>query len=65
MADGVRGRMVGIRDGKYAHSRLPDPALGARHVDVDVMYNVERYRPHYIGLLGHPLLLGQSLAAED
>jgi 6-phosphofructokinase 1 len=65
MADDVRGRMVGIRDGKYAHSRLPDPALGARRVEVDVMYNVARYRPHYVGLLGHPLLLGQSLAAED
>ena len=36
IADGVRGRMVAIRDGKYAHSPLPDPALGARHVDVDV-----------------------------
>ncbi len=65
LADGARGRMVGIRDGKYSHSRLPDPALGARRVDLDVMYNVDRYRPHYAGLLGHPLLLGQSLAAAD
>ena len=65
IADGVRGRMVGIRDGKYAHSPLPDPSLGARRVDVATMYNVERYRPRYIGLLGHPLLLGQSLAAAD
>jgi 6-phosphofructokinase 1 len=63
IADGVRGRMVGIRDGKYAHSPLPDPSLGARRVDVATMYNIERYRPRYIGLLGHPLLLGQSLAA--
>jgi 6-phosphofructokinase 1 len=64
VADGVRGRMVGIRDGKYSHAPLPDPALGARHVDVDLMYNVERHRPRYAGLLGHPLLLGQSLAAQ-
>ncbi len=63
IADGVRGRMVGIRDGKYAHSPLPDPSLGARRVNVATMYNVERYRPRYVGLLGHPLLLGQSLAA--
>jgi 6-phosphofructokinase 1 len=62
IAEGERGRMVGIRDGKYSHSPLPDPALGARRVDVDMMYNVARYRPHYAGLLGHPLLLGQSLA---
>ena len=63
IADGVSGRMTAIRDGKYAHSPLPDPALGARHVDVDEMYNAERYRPRYTGLLGHPLLLGQSLGA--
>ena len=63
IADGVSGRMTAIRDGKYAHSPLPDPALGARHVDVDEMYNGERYRPRYTGLLGHPLLLGQSLGA--
>jgi 6-phosphofructokinase 1 len=30
ISDGARGRMVGIRDGKYAHTHLPDPALGAR-----------------------------------
>jgi 6-phosphofructokinase len=65
IAQGVRGRMTAIRDGKYAHSKLPDPALGPRHVDVDVMYNVERFRPVYTGLLGHPLLLGQSLTASD
>jgi ATP-dependent phosphofructokinase / diphosphate-dependent phosphofructokinase len=65
IADGVAGRMVAIRDGKYAHSPLPDPKLGSRHVDVEQMYNVERYRPRYAGLLGHPLLLGQSLAARD
>ena len=64
IADGQRGRMVGIRDGKYAHSPLPDPALGARHVDVDGMYNVERLRPRYFGLLGHPLLLGEPIPAE-
>jgi ATP-dependent phosphofructokinase / diphosphate-dependent phosphofructokinase len=65
IADGKSGRMTAIRDGKYSHSRLPDPALGARHVDVDVMYNADRYRPIYDGLLGHPLLLGQSLSATD
>jgi 6-phosphofructokinase 1 len=64
IADGVTSRMVAIRDGKYAHSPLPDPALPARTVDVELQYNVERYRPRYQGLLGHPLLLGQSLAAE-
>src|SRR3954454_3248632 len=65
IADGVHGRMMAIRDGKYAHSPLPDPKLGARSVDIDRMYNVERLRPRYSGLLGHPMLLGNSLGAED
>ena len=30
LAGGVTGRMVAIRDGKYGHAHLPDPALGAR-----------------------------------
>jgi 6-phosphofructokinase 1 len=61
IADDVSGRMTAIRDGKYTHSPLPDPALGARHVDIATMYNLERYRPRYNGLLGQPMLLGQSL----
>jgi 6-phosphofructokinase len=61
IADGVSGRMTAIRDGRYSHAPLPDPALGARTVDVDVMYNADRYRPRYTGLLGEPLLLGTPL----
>jgi 6-phosphofructokinase len=59
--DGVRGRMVAIRDGKYDHAPLPDPALGSRRVDVAEMYNEERYRPNYADRLGHPLLLERAL----
>jgi 6-phosphofructokinase 1 len=55
--DGATGRMVAIQDGKYAHTSLPDPALGPRKVDVPVMYNVERFRPRYDGKLGDPMLL--------
>lgn len=61
IADGVHGRMMAIVDGKYAHAPLPDPKLGARSVNVGKMYNAERLRPIYGGLLGHPLLLGESL----
>jgi 6-phosphofructokinase len=53
----VTGRMVAIRDGKYAHAELPDPALGPRKVDVPTMYNVDRFRPRYNGKLGDPMLL--------
>jgi ATP-dependent phosphofructokinase / diphosphate-dependent phosphofructokinase len=55
--EGVRGRLTAIRDGKYTHVPLPDPKLGARRVDVPSMYNLTRYRPHYAGRLGAPLLL--------
>jgi len=55
--DGVTGRMVAIRDGKYAHTTLPDPALGPRRVDVAEMYDTVRFRPRYEGKLGDPLLL--------
>jgi 6-phosphofructokinase 1 len=55
--DGVTGRMVAIQDGKYAHTALPDPALGPRKVDVPVMYNAVRFRPRYDGKLGDPMLL--------
>ncbi len=54
---GLIGRMVAIQDGKYAHTHLPDPALGPRKVDVPVMYNVARFRPRYDGKLGDPMLL--------
>ena len=57
IADGVTGRMVAIQDGKYTHTALPDPALGPRTVDVEVMYNTERFRPRYEGKLGDPMLL--------
>jgi 6-phosphofructokinase 1 len=55
--DGVTGRMVAIRDGKYAHADLPERGLGPRRVDVAEMYDEERFRPRYEGKLGDPLLL--------
>jgi ATP-dependent phosphofructokinase / diphosphate-dependent phosphofructokinase len=59
--DGVTGRMVAVRDGKYAHAPLPDRDLGARTVDVEHMYNADRFRPQYSDRLGSPLLLGPSV----
>jgi 6-phosphofructokinase len=53
----VFGRMVAVREGRYAHAPLPDPALGPRIVDVAKLYNTKRYRPHYTGKLGDPLFL--------
>jgi len=57
IADGVSGRMAAIVGGRYADSPLPEPGVGPRRVDVDAMYNVERFRPRYDGKLGETLLL--------
>ncbi|HEV2314107.1 MAG TPA: 6-phosphofructokinase, partial [Candidatus Acidoferrales bacterium] len=51
------GKMVAVREGRYAHTPLPDPALGPRTVDVEKLYNTQRYRPRYAGKLGDPLFL--------
>ena len=55
--DGISGRMVAIRDGRYAQTHLPAPGVQPRSVDVPRMYDVERFRPIYSGKLGEPLLL--------
>jgi len=57
VAAGDFGRMVGIRDGKYAATDLPAPGEQARRVDIATMYNVERCRPRYDGRTGLPMLL--------
>ena len=57
LADGQFGRMVAIRDGKYAETPLLATDGAARRVDVETMYNVERFRPRYEGRIGRPLLL--------
>jgi 6-phosphofructokinase len=61
LAGGLKGRMFAVRDGKYSHAPLPDPALGPRHVDVTTMYSTDRFRPLYGNRLGMPLLLGPSI----
>ena len=55
--DGVTGRMMAIRDGKYAHTELPAAGTKARRVNLAEMYNEERFRPRYEGKLGDPMLL--------
>jgi 6-phosphofructokinase len=61
LADGQLGRMVAIRDGKYAHAPLPAPGLGSRTLDIAAMYNARRFRPRYEAKLGSPLLLGPAV----
>jgi len=61
LADARFGRMVAVRDGKYAHAPLPERSVGARTLDVEAMYNAERFRPRYEAKLGSPLLLGPAV----
>jgi ATP-dependent phosphofructokinase / diphosphate-dependent phosphofructokinase len=51
------GLMAAIVDGRYAMAAIPDPKLGPRKVDVDSMFNVERYRPSYANKEGLPVFL--------
>ncbi len=55
IAEGITDRMVCVRGGVYDHADLPDPALGARTVDVETHYDKDRFRPNFSGLLGKPI----------
>jgi ATP-dependent phosphofructokinase / diphosphate-dependent phosphofructokinase len=57
--DGKTAQMTAIRDGRYCYCPIPEP--GARTVDIDHAYNVERYRPHYANKIGLPVLLTPSV----
>jgi ATP-dependent phosphofructokinase / diphosphate-dependent phosphofructokinase len=62
--EGIHGRLIAVQDGKYTHTRLPDPKLGARTVDVPRLYSTERFRPQYSGKLGMSLFLGTVPASS-
>ncbi|MGH2358210.1 MAG: 6-phosphofructokinase [Candidatus Limnocylindria bacterium] len=61
LAQGSFGRMVAVRNGKYAHAPLPDKSIPSRRIDVETMYNAARFRPRYEAKLGSPLLLGPAV----
>lgn len=58
--DGRHGLMMGISGGCYAAMPIPDPKLGPRRVDIETMYNVERFRPYYSNKLGLPIFLTKA-----
>jgi 6-phosphofructokinase len=51
------GVMTAIDHGSFTIVPIPDPALGPRKVDVETMYNTERYRPNYTNKVGLPIFL--------
>jgi 6-phosphofructokinase 1 len=54
---GKHGLMAAIAGGKFAMVPIPDPKLGPRKVEIETMFNVDRYRPSYTNKEGLPVFL--------
>ncbi len=57
LSEGMTGKMVGIQKGRYAALEIPKQTAGPRQVNIEELYNKERYRPNYYNKLGAPMLL--------
>ena len=57
---GKSGLMMAINNGCYQAVEIPDTKLGPRKVEVETMYNIERYRPTYTQKLGLPIFLTRA-----
>lgn len=60
MEKGKHGLMMAISHGAYATVPIPDPKQGPRKVDLETMYNTERYRPIYANKLSVPIFLTRA-----
>jgi ATP-dependent phosphofructokinase / diphosphate-dependent phosphofructokinase len=58
--EGKHGIMTAIAHGCFSLAPIPDPKLGPRKVDVESMYNTERYRPRYDHKMGIPIFLTKA-----
>jgi 6-phosphofructokinase len=54
---GKSGRMVALRDGTYTDVPVAEAGAGARRVDVDELYDADRYRPKVRSVAGKPMFL--------
>jgi 6-phosphofructokinase 1 len=54
---GTSGRLVGLRDGNYVNLPLQTLGEGVKRVDVDALYDVERYLPKVRHVDGKPMFL--------
>ena len=54
---GVKGRMVALRNGTYTNVPVSVTGEGAKRVDVDALYDVETYRPKVREVAGKPMFL--------
>ena len=60
IAQDQSGLMTAIAGGCYTMVPIPDSKLGPRHIEVDVMYDVEEYRPKYSNKAGMPVFLTKA-----
>lgn len=60
ISQGESGVMTGIVNGCYDMVEIPDPKLGPRRVDLESMYNTQRFRPNYGGKRGLPIFLTRA-----
>ncbi len=60
LQDGRSNVMTAVVNGQFTLMPIPDPKLGPRRVDVENMYNVERYRPNYSNKVGMPIFLTRA-----
>ena len=56
---GGSGRMVAVQSGCYVDAEIPGPGGKTRMVDVESMYDTERYLPKYSRKAGSPIFLNQ------
>jgi len=57
IVDGKSGLMTAVVNGCFSLAPIPDPGLGPRKVDIETMYNTDRYRPNYANKVGLPIFL--------
>ncbi len=57
IANGGSGRMMAIQKGCFVDADIPPPGSKPRNVDLNSMYDTERYRPKFSQKAGLPLFL--------
>ena len=57
LAEGNYGRMVALRDGNYEDVPADTLLTGTKRVDVEALYDAERYRPRLRDVRGLPMFL--------
>jgi 6-phosphofructokinase 1 len=57
LVKGHSGKMVALQDGNYTTVPVETPVQGTKRVDVEGLYDSERYRPAVRHLLGKPMFL--------